>query len=108
MKRRKHNWPHILKDFDQSNLSIPKYAKTHKIAESSLYRKLQERSDTRSHMSNVMIASEGVHEITLQSSTAIEVESSKVIFQIKTTTLDLNFYDLPTPKWLAEVLKVCK
>ena len=82
--------------------------KKYKVAESSLYAKLKERSESSTQTSKLVTASEGVHEITLQSSTPVEIESSPIIFQIKTATFDLNFYNLPHPAWLAEVLKVCK
>ena len=96
-----------LKHFDKSKLSVPKYAKKYKVAESSLYAKIKERSES-SQIPKLLTASEGVHEITLQSSTPVEIESPPIMFQIKTATLDLNFYNLSHPKWLVEVLKVCK
>ena len=108
MKNKRHNWPEVLKHFDKSKLSVPKYAKKYKVAESSLYAKLKERSEASTQTPKLVTASEGVHEITLQSSTPVEIESPPIMFQIKTATLDLNFYNLPHPTWLAEVLKVCK
>ena len=108
MKSKRHNWQQILKHFDQSKLSVSKYAKKYKVAESSLYAKLKERSASSTQTQKWMTTPEGVHEITLQSSTPVEIESPPIMFQIKTATLDLNFYNLPHPTWLAEVLKVCK
>ena len=108
MKNKRHNWPEVLKLFDKSTLSVTKYAKKYKVAESSLYAKLKERSASSTQTQKWMTTPEGVHEITLQSSTPVEIELPPIMFQIKTATLDLNFYNLPHPTWLAEVLKVCK
>ena len=92
MKNKRHNWQQILEHFDQSKLSVSKYAKKYKVAESSLYAKLKERSESSTQTPKLVTASEGVHEITLQSSTPVEIESPPIIFQIKTATIDLNFY----------------
>ncbi len=100
----RHDWNQILKDFERSNLSVPKYAKKHKISATSLYQKLKERSKNSSHQ--LILSNEGVHEITLNQTTVKEVTKDP-IFQIKFENLHLEFYDLPNPHWLAEVLKEC-